>query len=370
MTPKRWIAIASLACGTAGGTGCAARTMHVAALDQVEQVRATEAAKEGAAGAPEVYARAERERDQAQRAHAAGDDVEASLHAERAIAAYGHALAVARFARATTELADAEKSLADTVVEQQSLEATRAQLELQADELQRQAQVARERWLPAASVRGPAERDTARRIAARSMAAAARLLCSAARLVAPHADGLAEADGDVTALQKRMDAAPPATSIDDAARARARCLDVLTRARRGSNPGNEGADALLSELSASAGWDPMRDERGVVVTLRDAYRGAQLTDTGSAKLNDLGRVATAHPAFAVQVVVHDALAPRPQDETDERRAAAAVAALVAGGATASRIGAELAGAGAPVADPSDPRVRERNERLEIVFVGP
>jgi hypothetical protein len=369
VTPWRWIALAGLGCGVAG-VGCGAAPMHVAALDQVEQVRATEAAREGAAGAPEVYARAEEERDLALRAHAAGDDVEASLHAERAIAAYGHALAVTRFARATAELADAEKSLGDTVVEKQSLEATRAQLERQADELQRRADVARERWLPAASLRGPAERDAARESAARSMAAEARLLCSAARLIASAADGLETADGEVTGLQKRLDDAPAATSIDDAARARARCLDVLTRARRGAKPGDGGADALLSELSTSSGWDPTRDERGIVVTIRDAYHGAQLTDGGNAKLNDLGRVATAHPGFAVQVVVHDALAPRPQDDGDARRAAAAVAALVAGGASASRIGAELAGARAPVADPSDPRVRQRNERLEIVFVGP
>jgi hypothetical protein len=81
-------------------------------------------------------------------------------------------------------------------------------------------------------------------------------------------------------------------------------------------------------------------------------------------------VATAHPAFALQVVVHDATPPAPGADTDARRADDAVQALVAGGASDTRIHAELAGALAPVADPASPRDRGRNERLEVVFVGP
>jgi len=40
----------------------------------------------------------------------------------------------------------------------------------------------------------------------------------------------------------------------------------------------------------------------------------------------------------------------------------------AGETLAARVKAELAGTGAPVVDPSDGRVRERNERLDVVFV--
>jgi hypothetical protein len=77
-------------------------------------------------------------------------------------------------------------------------------------------------------------------------------------------------------------------------------------------------------------------------------------------------VAAAHPAFAVQVVLHDAT---PQSgDADAERAKAAVKALVAAGANASNVAQEPVGTGAPVADPNDSRVRGRNERLDVVFV--
>jgi hypothetical protein len=77
-------------------------------------------------------------------------------------------------------------------------------------------------------------------------------------------------------------------------------------------------------------------------------------------------VAAAHPSFGLQVVVHDST---PQAiDADAQRAKAAVRALVEAGAKPSSIAQELAGTRAPVADPTDPRVRARNERLEVVFV--
>ncbi len=79
-------------------------------------------------------------------------------------------------------------------------------------------------------------------------------------------------------------------------------------------------------------------------------------------------MAAAHPAFSVEVVVHDAQPARPKDDTDSKRADAAVAALVAGGATSSAVHAEHAGARAPLVDPRDARERARNERLDVVFV--
>jgi hypothetical protein len=70
----------------------------------------------------------------------------------------------------------------------------------------------------------------------------------------------------------------------------------------------------------------------------------------------------------VQIVVHDAVSPRPKDDADARRAGLATQALVAGGATAGRIKPELAGTRAPLVDPGDARQRGRNERLDVVFV--
>jgi flagellar motor protein MotB len=353
--------------------------MHVPSLDEVERARTTEAAKDSAAGAPEAYARAERERAFARSAHASGDDVAANLHAERAMAAYGHAAAIARLSRAIADLADAQKALDDANAQEQSLAASRAKLDLEAQDLERRAEIARDRLLPAASGQAAADREAARLAAARSLAVEARLLCGAARLVDAGATGLTEAQSEVDKLDTRLGLAGPATPpgarasahsevIDDAGLARAHCLDVLTRSRRATSANQGDADQLLSELSASGGWDPTRDERGVVVTLRGTFKGSTLTDEGETKLESLGRVAAAHPGFGVQVVVHDALPPATKDDGDARRADAAVKALVTGGAAAPHIKAELAGARAPTVDPGDARLRPRNERIDVVFV--
>jgi hypothetical protein len=363
--------IRSIAAGAVGVlvglAACGGAPVRLAALDDMERVRGAAATQQDARLAAEVYARAEQERALARDAHAAGDDVGATLHAERASAAYGHALAVARLARATAELADSQKALDDATTQEASLDASRARLDAEAEELQHRVTIARARVLPASSSPATPEREAARSAAARSLAMQARLLCAAARLTAPDAPGLADADMGVAGLDEPR---PKGRDlIDDAARVREHCLDVLTRARRAAGPDAGSADALLAELSAAGGWDPGRDERGVAITLHDVFRGADLTDAAAARLNDLGRVAAAHPLFGVQVVVHDAKAAAPNETTDTRRADAAVHALVHGGADPAHVRAELAGALAPVVDPSDVRGRARNERLEVVFVG-
>jgi hypothetical protein len=321
-----------------------------------------------------VYARAEQERDLALREHAAGDDVGATIHAERAVAAYDHSLAVARLARATTELADARKSFDDATAQAQALDASRDKLQREAEELEQRARVARERLLPAASNAATGDRDRARMVAARSLVMQARLLCGAARLVAPDARGLAETDEDVAKLDDRLTRGARPAPIDDAAGVRLRCLDILTRSRRALGDDAGAADALLAELSAGGGWDPVRDERGVVVTLHDAFHAAEVTSAAASRLKELGRVAAAHPGFALQVVVHDAQASAAEakglkDAVAAERADAAVQALAAGGASVARVKSEIAGTRAPLVDPSDARSRARNERLEVVFVG-
>ena len=371
---RRSIVAVSLLVVSAAGLGCGATTMRLASLDEVERVRVTGDTKASAAGAPEVFARAEQERDFARAAHAKGDDVAANLHAERAVAAYAHAGAVARLAVATTDLADAQKALADAVAQEQTLAASRTKMDLDAEDLQRRAQVIRDRLLPASSAGATGDREAARLAAARSLATEARLLCGAATLAGASAEVMAPARDDLDKLDARL--AGPATTgdrtrpaaIDDAGAARARCLDALTRARRASGQDDGRADALLAELSASGGWDPTRDERGIVVTLRGAFSGDALSEDGKTKLENLGRVAAAHEGFRVQLVVHDAVAPAAKDDGDAHRADAAVKALVAAGAQAPRVKSELAGARAPAVDPADPRLRARNERVDVVFV--
>ena len=356
--------------------GCAATPLRVAVLDDLERVRQAPGRAEDATLAPEAFARAEQERAYAEQAHAAADEVGAALHAERAIAAYGHARAVARYARATAEAAAAQKALDDAATQEAALDASRARLQSEADELEARVRISHDRLFPAASTAAAPEREAARLTVARSLRTQARLLCDAARLIAPDAHGLADAEAAASdssaprladqASSKRADG-HPRSPVDDAARARTRCLEVLTTARRDSGYDPGSTDALLAELSAAGGWDPSGDERGVVVTLRNAFRGAELTEAGAAKLKDLGLVAAAHPLFGVQIVVHDSQSP--SGDVDAKRAQAAASAIVHSGADAARVHTQLAGAMAPVVDPADPIARARNERLEIVFVG-
>ncbi|WP_437744567.1 hypothetical protein WMF39_05890 [Sorangium sp. So ce1504] len=182
---------------------------------------------------------------------------------------------------------------------------------------------------------------------------------------------LAEASGSTRAL--------PAP-IDQASRARAGCLAALTAARRAATPVTRApgaGDALLAELSAAGTWSPVRDDRGIVVTLRGLFAGNALTKAGEARLRDLALVATAHPSFPVAVVVHTDREIRAREEPAwAARADAVVRALgPAQGATAAgapagpSIAPFLAGSASPVVDPGGSE-RARNARVEIIFVTP
>jgi outer membrane protein OmpA-like peptidoglycan-associated protein len=188
----------------------------------------------------------------------------------------------------------------------------------------------------------------------------------------------------VTGLEKQIEGSKTAVTIDPAARSRAACLTSLTKARRTAGSDADQADTLLGELSQAgaapktggapgsaprADLAPARDERGVVVTLRSAFKGDKLSPEAESSVKDLGRVAAAHPSFAVQVVLHDAQPPSAAEAaTNQKRGDALVQALVAGGVPKAKVKVEQAGAKAPVVDPKDARHRERNARVEIVFV--
>ncbi|WP_437735406.1 hypothetical protein [Sorangium sp. So ce1335] len=192
---------------------------------------------------------------------------------------------------------------------------------------------------------------------------------------------------EATAAIKKLDAdlaetvgsarAIPAP-IDQASRARAGCLAALTAARRAATPVTRApgvGDALLAELSAAGTWSPVRDDRGIVITLRGLFAGNALSKAGEARLRELARVAAAHPSFPVAVVVHtDRDVSAREEPAWTARAEAVVRALApaqgAGASPASQpIAPFLAGSAAPVVDPSGSE-RARNARVEIVFVTP
>ncbi len=357
--------------------GCAgAGRSTIAPINDAERTRAGLTGRDAQKLAPQAFAEADQALKQAKEADAAGDTIAAELHAERAIAAYQKAIALARLARATEEENLAREALERATEQGQRYAAARKAAEREADDLEKQLKIAREAQLPAPSGTADPDREKARLAAAQALATQARLLCSAARLVSPQAPGLTEAETAASDIEKKLEASPRPAPIDLAARARAGCLASLTKARRSGPPAADQTDALLGELSkagdpkkAAVDLSPSRDERGVVVTLRSLFKGDKLAPEGEGTLKDLGRVAAAHPSFAVQVVVHDAQQGSAADlAASKKRGESVAAALAAGGAKSDKIRVETAGARAPVVDPADPKRRERNARIEVVFV--
>jgi outer membrane protein OmpA-like peptidoglycan-associated protein len=379
---KRALILASLLLGACGGA--AASGGGAARVADAERTRKGLEGRDAQTLAPQRFAEADLELRLAKEANASGDATGAELHADRAVAAFADAVALARLARATEDEAQASDALAKATELAQRYAAQRKATDREADDLEKQLRIVREAQLPASSGATEPDREKARIVAAKALTTQARLLCSAARLVSPQAPGLAEAESGAATLEKQLEAGTaPASSkdknkpnaIDAAGRARAACLTSLTKARRAAPADADTVDTLLSELSradaAKHELSPARDERGVVVTLRSAFKGTALTPEAESTLKDLGRVAAAHPQFGVQIVVHDATAPSAADmQADAKRGESVSKALTDGGAASAKLKVELAAARAPVVDPQDTKHRDRNARIEIVFVAP
>jgi outer membrane protein OmpA-like peptidoglycan-associated protein len=337
-------------------------------MADVDRVRGTTA--QGVELAPEAMAHADKLRRDAETAYGNGDLAGAQILSERAIVAYQHALVLVRVARATDTanrarlaLQAAEQTLAQVEGEQKRVSA-------QADDIELRIKVIKDAVPLAATGPGDPAREQSRLTSSRSLALDARLLCGAARMLAPETPALTEAQATSEELDKRLAAGPRVAPIETAMRARSQCLSALTTARRtaaaASSVGK--SDQLLAELSAMGSLAPTRDDRGVVVTVRNVFGGADLTSNGREQIGALGRVAQAHPDFPVQVVVHSAAKGK---TADERKKGDVVAkALSEAGAKGDRVAVEAAGAAHPVLDPSTTRNPTRSERIEIIFVDP
>lgn len=355
------------------GVGCGASPAPQGGHPRdASHLRDSVAGRDARTRAPQVTAEADAALKAALEAERGGDALGAQLHGERAVAAYSRAIALARLARATDEESEARTSLERAQKVADTHRAARAHLAIEGDELEKKIVIAKNTQAPQASEREGATREKARLEAASALVMHARLLCGAARLVQASAVDGAPLIGDLEALDKSIAAqragAPAGALVDEAMRVRARCLAALTAARRETRVDSTRADALLGELgAASQGSDatPRRDERGVVVTLRDGFQGASLTPAAARQVEAWGRVARAHAPMALQVVVHDAT-PEESERTSQR-AGAVVRALTAGGAAAEHVATVLAGTRAPLVPSADGR-SPRNARVEIVFV--
>jgi len=100
--------------------------------------------------------------------------------------------------------------------------------------------------------------------------------------------------------------------------------------------------------------------------LRELFdaKGA-LTEQGRQSLSRLASIAKAHPDFPLLVVNHAAASPSPDAQS---RLEAVQAALASQGLSA--IGTHDAGQRTPLLVSKSPAVRQRNERIELIFVAP
>lgn len=355
-------------------------------MAQVVEVRGSPASLEAETWAPQAHAHALQLESQAERAFEQGDAASASILAEHAIAAHEHAWVLTRLARAERRRLEAEGELADQRRVLAELHAQHQRLTAEAAGLELRTQVARGALpLPPHEAAEPV-RAQARRRAAGALATQGRILCVSARLLGER-DGVEALMSELDQLDGQLSGKAGANVLETATRLRSECLRLLTSVRRqhgaatgrvpspealpGAGPavGAEAAgpaDSLLAELS-SAGAEPSRDDRGVSVALRNAFASdGSLTDAARAVLGRLSHVATTHPDFPVLLIGHAGSPVAPADA--ERRLATVSAELARLGV--SRVEARDAGQRLPLLPDGIPSARERNERIELVFVAP
>ncbi|MEP7125947.1 MAG: hypothetical protein ABJE95_33755 [Byssovorax sp.] len=361
-------------------------------LGEVDAVRGGAAASEASSLAPGAFAAAEKIRKEANAAFTAGDTAGAQILGEHALAAYAHAQALARIARAEAGADAAQTTLTASKTDLGGLDADQTRLAAEADALELKVRVARDAQPIEPSGRADPEREQARSAAAKALALQARLLCGAARLLqaapaatttngsgagpAPDPKQLDEAAAAVTKVEAQLGESaksPAPAPIDEATRARAGCLAALTAIRRAATPVSRApgaGDALLTELSAMGTLSPSRDDRGVYVAFRGLFDGrGALLPAAAPRLAEIGKIAAAHPAFPVEIVVHNDKPVSAKDEAGQRARGEAVAKAIADTARGARIETIVAGNAAPVVNPSGGD-RARNARVEIVFVTP
>jgi hypothetical protein len=344
---------------------CAPVRTRPSSLADAAAAAETPQSQEAKSLAPTSFAEAESYRRAAEAAYEAGDPAGAEIQAERAIAAYARAFADARVVRAGRLGEDAKGELSRSQDELAKLKEDEARAAADLAALEARIKVARDALPPPAS--GPADpaREAARLEAARALTTEARLLCVSARLLDASAEGLTEADTAVAEAQKLLVRPARPVPIDAATRARAGCLSVLTKIRRASakDPAADDADALLADLSREGTFAPLRDDRGVVVTVDAPFHGAELASSAVPRLELAGKVAAAHPDLPVILVVHDASAAK-DDARDTQRGEAARKVIAK--LRDAKLQVVLAGATRPLVDPRQKSAK--NERLEIVFV--
>jgi hypothetical protein len=350
-------------------SGCASAP-RPAILNEVDAIRMSDSVREERDLVPQANARAEKLRSDAEAAFSDGKTASAEIMAERAIAAYADMRVLARVVRAEQRLLTAKAEVHQAELDLQKLEAEQAQAAAAAADLDAQLRVEREAEALADAKLATPDREHARSLAAKTALSQARLLCISAKLLR-ETDPKSTSDIDAAlseadAVQAKLATGKLPAPLREAIAARSRCQQLLTVERRPAqmeSPTSEVPDQLFVEL-AQAGFAPSRDDRGIVITMNDAFAGNGLDPRLLPKLAELGRLAQHHDQTALLIVAHSKKGdPKPTDQ--QRGDAAAVKLREAG---AKRLEVQAVGGRLPVAQDSDLGAARRNERLEVIFV--
>jgi outer membrane protein OmpA-like peptidoglycan-associated protein len=339
-------------------------------MAQVVQVRTSPAAVEAETWAPQAHAHAVRLEERAEQALRDGDPEAAQLLAEHAIAAHEHSRVLTRLARAERRRLSAEAELSEQRRVSGELQAQHQRLAAEAAGLELRAQVAKGALPLPPHEAAPPERERARRQAAGALATQGRLLCVAARLLG-QVEGVSGALARLDQVERQLGEGTAGNVLETATEIRSECLRLISQVRSRASEGESKAapppaDMLLAELSA-AGAAPARDDRGVSVVLRDLFTPeGQLTEAGRGELRRFAQVAQGHPEFPVLVVGHTG-APAAEVELKQRLGTITSELSAAG---ASRVEAQGVGQHQPLLPSGSPTARERNQRIELIFVAP
>ncbi|HEY6725437.1 MAG TPA: hypothetical protein VI197_15485, partial [Polyangiaceae bacterium] len=241
----------------------------------------------------------------------------------------------------------------------------------EADNLELRVKVLRDAQPLATPAAASPERERARAAAARALLSQARLLCLSTRLLEPKRDSVSQQLAVIDGLEVAV-GREATVDLNAATQVRSACLKELTLVRRPqllAAPAEGLTDTLLEALTKTEKFHAFRDDRGVVVVLRDVLTAQGTpTSSGAEQLEALARVAKAHPKFPLLVVTHSASPSNTASAAGPRDLEALVGFLKDKGAPS--VQGHAAGDAQPVAPPKRPGARERNTRVELVFVSP
>jgi len=338
--------------------------------------------------APDEYRQAREALTAAKRAQSDGRDAEADRLALEAGALFEIAIATGQGKNARARIAESERVARDAERERDQNNAARRAEESRIGMLVKQQEIDRilaeeraraaedERGRPRTTGEEARERAQRERRAAEEMLVRARVILIAAEALLGTA---ADQDQAVAAARRAVteaegaSAGEPAAALAAATSARAKADDALSGARRAAADRASLARlraedaALLEEAGAAGSLSPREDARGVVLVVRGVFEGRGAVVSDRTALEAVARLARAHAAYPLVVEGHTASGRNVQALSADR-ARAVVEALVALGVEGSRLRAIGLGASRPLAPEALTGARERNERLEIVFV--